>query len=86
MEVIFKKSFLKSAENIPWKIQELLAKQIDIFKKNPDDNRLHNKKLSGKLKDFYSLRLTRDYRIIYYFESKNKAMFVYIGHRKDIYK
>ncbi len=86
MEIVLRKSFLKAAENTPSKIQELLVLQIDIFKKNHHDIRLHTKKLSGKLKDFYSLRLTRDYRVTYYFENRNKAIFVDIGHRKDIYE
>lgn len=85
MEIIFKKSFLKDAKSLPFKTQNLLASQIDIFKRNQDDPQLHNKKLSGKLEDFYSLRLGRDYRVIYYFENK-AAVFVNIGNRKDIYE
>lgn len=86
MEIIFKKSFLKAAKSLPSKTQELLSDQIDIFKKNQNDSRLHAKKLSGKLEDFYSLRLARDYRVIYCFASKKKVIFVDIGHRKDVYE
>lgn len=86
MEIIFKKSFLKAAKSLPSKTQGLIVSQIDIFKKNQNDARLHAKKLSGKLKNFYSLRVGRNYRVIYFFKSKKKAVFVDIGHRKDIYE
>ncbi|OGZ73604.1 MAG: hypothetical protein A2908_00720 [Candidatus Staskawiczbacteria bacterium RIFCSPLOWO2_01_FULL_38_12b] len=86
MKVVLRKSFLKEASNLPLKIKELLLRKTDIFRINQNDTRLHVKKLSGKLEGFYSLRLTREYRIIYCFENKDKAIFIDIGHRKDIYK
>lgn len=77
---------MKAERSLPLKTRQLLVEKIEIFKKNPIDPRLHAKKLSGELEYFHSLRLTRDYRVVYYFENKNKAVFVDIGHRKDIYE
>ncbi len=86
MKVVLRKSFLKDASNLPLKIKELLLRQTDIFRTDQHDTRLHVKKLSGKFNGFYSLRLTSEYRVIYCFESKDEAVFVEIGHRKDIYR
>jgi len=46
---------------------------------------VQGKKLSGKLRGFYSLRVW-PYRIIYFFQNKNEVWIVHIKHRKDAYK
>lgn len=86
MEIIFEKDFVKSARGLPKETKRILGLQVEIFRKNQNDPRLHGKSLSGKLNGFYSFRVTRDYRVIYYFENKNTAVFIDVGNRKDIYK
>lgn len=75
--------FRKSLNKLPRDVIRLYEKQKDIFTLNWLDSRLHTKKLIGE--DSYSLRITRSYRVIFYFYDDKTVVFVNIGHRKDIY-
>ncbi len=50
-----------------------------------EQNPRAGKKLEGKLKNNYSLRIW-PYRILYEFNSKRDIIITDIGHRKDIYR
>ena len=78
------KDFLKNLEKLPSKIKKLLQRQESIFKKNWLDPRLHTKRIK-ELPGVYSFRITRRYRVLFYFRGE-EAIFFSIGHRKEIYK
>lgn len=76
--------FLKDLEKLPLSIKKLLQKQELIFKKNWLDPKLHIKRIK-ELPGAYSFRVTRRYRVLFYFRGE-ETIFFSIGHRKDIYK
>ncbi len=76
--------FKKNLEDLPSEIRRLFQKQKVIFKENWFGPRLHTKRVK-ELPGVYSFRVTRRYRVFFYFRD-NEAVFFKIGHRKDIYK
>lgn len=76
--------FRKKLKKLPKNIIKLYDKQKNIFALNWLDSRLHTKKLIGV--DGYSFRITRGYRVLFYFYDDKTVVFVDIGHRKDIYE
>ena len=80
----YSKDFLKDLNKLPKNIKKILKLQEEIFTQNRFDRRLHIKKIKGGI-DSHSFRITRNYRVIFYFRDE-EAIFFKIGHRKDIYK
>lgn len=85
-KINYKENFIKQFKNLPFEIKEKLASLEDVFVQNNFNPVLHTKKLKGSLKNFFSFRITRDYRVIYRFVSHNEVEFLAVKHRKDIYK
>jgi len=75
--------FIKDFQGLPLGIKRIYRKQESIFRVNWLDPRLHTKRIK-ELKGVYSLRITRRYRVLFYF-SGEEAVFFSVGHRKDIY-
>ena len=77
-------NFFNHLAKLPGDIKKVYGKQEAIFKINWLDSRLHSKRIK-ELKGVYSFRVTRRYRVLFYFRNK-EAVFFSIGHRKDIYE
>lgn len=86
MEIIYSNDFIKAARLVPKPIKKKLAILLEALKRNPFHPKLHTKPLVGKLKDFYSFRITRDWRAIFKFINSQVIFLIDIAHRKDIYK
>lgn len=86
MDVIIEQNFLKSAKRLPAPISSVLAKKILLLSTNPYHPLLHTKKLTGNLKGFLSFRITRDWRVIFYFMGDDSIHLLDVGHRKEVYK
>ncbi|MDD4989746.1 MAG: type II toxin-antitoxin system RelE/ParE family toxin [Candidatus Pacebacteria bacterium] len=84
--IIYTKSFLRSAKNLPLVIQKKLAKQLEVLTQNPFNPLLHSKPLVAELAGFYSFRIIRDWRVIFCFINAEIIKLVDVAHRKDIYK
>lgn len=57
----------------------------DAFIADPYDERLRTHKLSGKLKDLWSLSIAYDIRVIFHFADEQKTVFVDIGKHDEVY-
>lgn len=77
-------NFQKKLEKLPKNLIKIYRKQKHIFSLNWLDSRLHTKKLAGS--EDYSFRITRNYRVIFYFYEDETVVFADIGHRKDVYE
>jgi addiction module RelE/StbE family toxin len=86
IKIRYTKTFVKKFQSLPQKIKLAYSELEPLFKKNPFHPRLHSKGLHGKLRNFYSFRITRDYRVVYEFLSDDEAALITVRHRKDIYK
>ena len=85
MMALFSRRFKKEFDRLPADIQLFARLQIDRWKQNQYDTRLHLKKLKGET-SAYSIRITRSYRAIFIWEKPDEALFVTIDHRKDVYR
>ena len=87
-DIKYTKSFIRKYRKLIRKNPKLLrkfSKRIDLFQDNIAHPSLHSHKLSGTLRNTFSFSITRDIRVIYYWE-KSKAIFVDIGRHKEVYK
>ena len=88
MKVVYSKDFVKKFKKLPKEIQLKAYEQEKIFLDDSSDPRLKRKKLIVKTGlNVYSFRITKKYRILFYWEEyEKKALFFSIGHRKEVYK
>lgn len=86
MEIVYSGDFVKSAKLVPKFVQKKLANLLETLKENPFHQKFHTKPLTGKLKGYYSFRITRDWRVIFNFLNSKTIFLIEVAHRKDIYK
>jgi len=86
MNVVYSRNFLKAVSHLPVQIQEKLDELLAILAEEPFHALLHTKQLAGELRESYSFRVTRDWRVIFEFETRDTIRLVAVGHRKDIYR
>lgn len=85
MRIFYTKAFIKELERLPEDIQLLFLVQEEILNVNWRDPRLHTKKLHGKPITF-SFRITRSYRVLFYFRAFDEVTFFAVAHRKESYR
>lgn len=84
MFILKTEDFIKWFEKLPVEIKTIYHKQENIFKINWLDSRLHIKKLK-ELNGVYSFRITRRYRVLFYFRGNEEVIFFSVGHQKEVY-
>lgn len=85
MRVIKTPNFEKTFKKLPKDINRLYAAQEKRFLSDWKDARLHVKKIKA-LGLAFSFRITRRYRVLFYFQNPDTAIFFDIDHRNDIYR
>jgi mRNA-degrading endonuclease RelE of RelBE toxin-antitoxin system len=85
MKALKTKAFQKAFESLPTSEQAIFKQQEIRFLADANDGRLHVKKMRG-LKDVFTFRVTRRYRVFFYWQNKSTAILFDIDHRKDAYK
>lgn len=63
-----------------------IERRVKLFLKSPDDTRLNNHSLHGKLYGKWAFSITDNVRIVYEWTGKNKVKFLAIGGHKEVYK
>jgi len=86
MQIILDQSFLKSAEKLPTNIKKKLSGLLPLLEVNPYHPLLHSKKLTGNLTGLFSFRITREWRVFFYFKDPRTIYVLEVKHRKDIYR
>lgn len=85
MKIIKTPDFDRSFNKLQKNIQRLYLIQEERFLFNPRDPRLHIKKLK-EFNEAFSFRITRKYRVLFYFQNLVAAIFFDVDHRKDAYR
>lgn len=85
MEIIRTDDFEKALQKLPSEILRLYKIQENRFQNNCRDSRLHVKKVRI-LTHAFSFRITRRYRVFFYFQNTDTAVFFDVDHRKDSYR
>ena len=86
MEIRFSPEFEKRYRKLSLRVKKNAEKQIDIFISDTHHPSLNVEKLNPKEKDYWSLRVNKQYRIIYRYHSKDIVYFVNVGEHDWIYK
>lgn len=85
MRVVKTNDFNHAFKKLLKEIQRLYAVQEKRFINDCRDPRLHIKKVRTLLYAL-SFRITRRYRVFFYFQNDETAIFFELDHRKDSYK
>jgi len=86
MKIVIHQKFLAEAGNLPRTIQGKLSHLLETLELNPFHPLLHTKRLHGDLAGFLSFRITRDWRVVFFFEDNDTIFVLKVRHRKDIYR
>ena len=62
------------------------SKQLSLFVKNPKHPSLRTHKLSGRMKNMWSISITMSIRMVYLRINEDSYVFVKIGTHEEIYK
>ena len=85
MEVIQTDEFQRAFRKLPKEIRRLYARQEERFRADWWDPRLHVKKVK-ELPYARSFRITRRYRVFFYFRDPETAVLFDVDHRRDAYR
>lgn len=66
-------------------LEEEINQRVRWFTKNPEDTRLENHVLTGKMEGKSAFGITSDIRIIYEWLGKTSVRFLAIGRHKKVY-
>lgn len=78
----------KTLRKLPREIEVFLSRLIRDFEgEGPFPKDWQIGRLSGSYEGFLKVRLRKDYRVVYRYESQDSMIFVEkVGHRKDVYR
>ena len=85
MKILTHRKFDKAFSKVSPKIQIKFYECVEIFLNNQSDKRLRNHALSGNLKDFWSIDITGDWRLLYERIDEDTVMFLDIGTHSQLY-
>ena len=80
----FKRAFKRRIRGDP-ALEARFWERLEIFQKDPFDQRLRTHKLSGHLKDLWSFSVQYDLRIVFSFIKADRALLVDIGTHEEVY-
>jgi len=79
MEILYKPSFIWQFNKLDEALQEEVLEKVELFKDKSNHKNLHVHKLGGKLKDFYSFSVNYSFRIVFSYDTKERASFLAVG-------
>ncbi len=77
--IYYDEGFVKQLRRLPWRIQKKTFQSQKLFREDPFYPSLRLHKLHGKFEDYWSISLTRQYRIIFFVIEEGNILFVSIG-------
>jgi plasmid maintenance system killer protein len=86
MEILLSKEFKENFSRLELSVQKKAEKQIMFFASNPFYPSLNTEKLAPSIKEIWSFRVDRKYRVIFRFLEKNNALFLTIGPHDWVYR
>ena len=84
--LVFGDNFLSSVKKLDRATAVKINNKLKVLQRDPFHATLQTKPLHGKLKGMYSVRVGREYRVLFQFLSTDEIILVDVGHRKDIYR
>ena len=84
---VFSARFKKSARDFLKRhpeLRKIFEERLELLRQNPKDSKLRVHKLSGKLSEYFAVRITFEYRVIFYF-SEGAIYLLAIGSHDEVY-
>lgn len=85
-EIEYGDGFFKDMRRLPRGVVGKLILLLELLRENTFDSRLHAKPLGAPLKDKYSFRITRDWRVGFMFTGPQRIKLLIADHRDKIYE
>ena len=84
-EILYHPRFLQRFEKLPVNLQERTVKAESLFRSNSLHSSLRLHRLRGNLKDYWSISVTMQIRIVFKQSENGEIMFLTVGNH-DIYR
>lgn len=85
MKVDYSSKFLKQSKKAPAYIRAQIIKRIELFLVDPFHKTLNNHPLTGKLKNYHSINISGDWRLMYKPLGKQHILIIAIGTHSQLY-
>lgn len=85
MKIYYSSKFAREYKRLSNRAKDLAEEKEKIFRKDPFDPMLKTRRLSGRIKDFWSFSIDHRHRIIFEFVGKKVVWFHSVG-KHDIYR
>ena len=89
MKIRFSPDFirlLKKIKRTDKALTDQINKQLKLFQLQPQHPSLRTHKLSGKMKNRWSISLSKSFRMIYILLEKDESYFIAIGTHDKVYR
>ncbi|MEK9156909.1 MAG: type II toxin-antitoxin system RelE/ParE family toxin [Patescibacteria group bacterium] len=84
--IIVTEEFEKRFSDLPTRIQKKLIKQEKFLRENPLHPSLHTEKLQPKIKEYWSFRIDKSYRVLFRFTEKDELILITVGTHDWVYR
>lgn len=84
--IIVTEEFEKRFRDLPKNIQKKLIKQEGFLRENPLHPSLHTEKLQPKIKEYWSFRIDKSYRVLFRFTKKDELILITVGTHDWVYR
>lgn len=84
--IIVTEEFEKRFRDLPKNIQKKLIKQESFLRENPLHPSLHTEKLQPKIKEYWSFRVDKSYRVLFRFTKKDELILITVGTHDWVYR
>jgi len=85
MNTASSKYFDKRVKKLPLAVREAMVGRIQLFTENPYHPTLNNHSLHGHLRNYRSINITGDYRLMYEQYDAQTARLIDIGTHHELY-
>ncbi|MCL5782094.1 MAG: type II toxin-antitoxin system mRNA interferase toxin, RelE/StbE family [Patescibacteria group bacterium] len=86
MTIVTSNRFDKAVNKLPPKVVAMLKMRVQLFMINPFSVELNNHQLHGYLRNYKSINITGDYRLIYEQYDDDTVRFINIGRHRELYR
>ncbi len=85
MRVVTSPTFDKQYKKLPEKIRRQFQERLTLWLDNSEHPILRVHALKGELRGYWSMNISGDYRVVYYFASDEKVVLALIGTHSQLY-
>ncbi|MBI2415237.1 MAG: type II toxin-antitoxin system mRNA interferase toxin, RelE/StbE family [Candidatus Kerfeldbacteria bacterium] len=86
MEVAVSRNFTKQYSKASHKIQLAFQNRVQLLLSNPQHSQLRLHLLQGRLRGYYSINITGDWRALFIYRNDQTIVFQAIGTHSQLYK